>query len=68
MSRGSHYRDSTRMSSRTSFVQLVSDLQHNKKPEGEAMRYAGRYGHVVNNSWGIGGCESAIDSAIADDR
>ena len=42
MSRGSHYRDSTRMSSRISFVQLVSDLQHNKKPEGEAMRYATR--------------------------
>ena len=33
---------------------------------GDAMRYAGKYGHVVNNSWGIGGCESSIDSAIAD--
>ena len=42
MSRGSHYRDSMRMSSRHSFVQLVSDLQGNKKPEGEAMRYATR--------------------------
>ena len=42
MSRGSHYRDSMRMSSRQSFVQLVSDLQGNKKPEGEAMRYATR--------------------------
>jgi hypothetical protein len=42
LSRGSHYRDSMRMSSRQSFVQLLSDLQGNKKPEGEAMRYATR--------------------------
>jgi hypothetical protein len=42
LSRGSHYRDSMRMSSRQSFVQLVSDLRGNKKPEGEAMRYATR--------------------------
>ena len=42
LSRGSHYRDSMRMSNRQSFVQLVSDLQGNKKPEGEAMRYATR--------------------------
>ncbi|MDP6977375.1 MAG: S8 family serine peptidase [Myxococcota bacterium] len=33
---------------------------------GEAMRYAGRYGHVVNNSWGIGACEISIDAAISD--
>jgi len=33
---------------------------------GNAMRYAARYADVVNNSWGIGGCESEIDSAIAD--
>ena len=33
---------------------------------GEAMRYAGKYGHVVNNSWGIGGCQSSIDAAISD--
>ena len=33
---------------------------------GDAMRYAGKYGHVVNNSWGISGCESALDSAVSD--
>ncbi|MCP4905758.1 MAG: S8 family serine peptidase, partial [bacterium] len=33
---------------------------------GDAMRYAGKYAHVVNNSWGIAGCESSIDSAISD--
>jgi subtilisin family serine protease len=32
----------------------------------DAMRYAGKYGDVVNNSWGIGACESQLDSAIAD--
>lgn len=42
LSCGSHYRDSMRMSNRQSFVQLVSDLRGNKKPEGEAMRYATR--------------------------
>ncbi|MHB8788645.1 MAG: S8 family serine peptidase [Desulfobulbaceae bacterium] len=33
---------------------------------GNAMRYAARYADVVNNSWGIGACESELDSAIAD--
>ena len=33
---------------------------------GDAMRYAGKYAHVVNNSWTITGCQSAIDSAISD--
>jgi subtilisin family serine protease len=33
---------------------------------GNAMRYAGKYGDVVNNSWGISGCESSLNSAIAD--
>ncbi|TGO03291.1 hypothetical protein PN36_09445 [Candidatus Thiomargarita nelsonii] len=33
---------------------------------GNAMRYAGKYADVVNNSWGIGGCESALNSAISD--
>ena len=33
---------------------------------GNAMRYAGKYGHLVNNSWGISGCHSALDSAISD--
>ncbi|EIJ34161.1 S8 family serine peptidase [Thiothrix nivea] len=33
---------------------------------GNAMRYAGKYADVVNNSWGIGGCQNELDSAIAD--
>jgi subtilisin family serine protease len=32
----------------------------------DAMRYAGKYGHVVNNSWTITACESALNSAISD--
>jgi len=30
------------------------------------MRYAGKYADVVNNSWGISGCESNLNTAIAD--
>jgi subtilisin family serine protease len=33
---------------------------------GNATRYAGKYADVVNNSWGIDGCESALNSAISD--
>jgi hypothetical protein len=33
---------------------------------GNALRYAARYGDVVNNSWAIDGCENEIDAAIAD--
>lgn len=33
---------------------------------GDAMRYAGKYSDVVNNSWGISGCESSLNSAIND--
>jgi subtilisin family serine protease len=32
---------------------------------GNAIRYAASYADVVNNSWGIGACNSQIDSAIA---
>jgi subtilisin family serine protease len=33
---------------------------------GDAMRYAARHADLVSNSWSIGGCESELDSAIAD--
>jgi len=33
---------------------------------GNAMRYAGKHADVVNNSWGIGGCESSLNAAISD--
>jgi len=33
---------------------------------GDAMRYAGKYGDVVSNSWTIGACESSLNSAISD--
>jgi subtilisin family serine protease len=33
---------------------------------GNAMRYAGKYADVVNNSWGISACESELNSAISD--
>ncbi len=33
---------------------------------GNALRYAAKYGDVVNNSWGISACQTEIDSAIAD--
>jgi subtilisin family serine protease len=33
---------------------------------GNAMRYAGKYADVVNNSWTIGACESSLNSAISD--
>jgi len=33
---------------------------------GDSIRYAARHADVVNGSWGISGCETAIDSAIAD--
>ncbi|UOG90783.1 MAG: S8 family serine peptidase [Candidatus Thiothrix sulfatifontis] len=32
----------------------------------DSIRYAGKYADVVNNSWSIDGCESTLDSAIAD--
>lgn len=32
----------------------------------DALRYAGKYADVINNSWGINGCQNAIDAAIED--